>query len=714
EVVDLGVEIDGVAADIAANYYTAADVDGALAAISSSVSATFNAAGTGNMIPNGSAQFGLDFIRERPGVTVEALDGLSDPVVGVSTYFRGTYTGAPMQEFGIFDIVLSDPLQRDFTGRKVRLRVKAKTSDPDLPVLFNLICNQADGSNVFPQLYVDNNSSDAWQVYEQTFELGGSPWFAAQLRGISIRVYSRDGETHTIDVSEIEVRDVTDADRLDGFDADLNLVAASVDEIVGLSVNASTAFGTLMQQLQVNAGGTSAVINQQGAALATVEGVVQAMTGLTAETVDQDGVTRISGIRATSYADPDGSSGALLELLGDNVIAPGSMSVGRLNVGLGGNLLSNTDFMAGTEGWEFFADGNQGVQTSLVVRNPGQSWAGRDFPTIMLRQSGDGNTGVAYLWFRPEAVEGDVMPGYPCAPGEWFEASARLSTNRCDGVLYVQFYDTAGNSLSTSSASDVAGFQGDNENPALWPQYGVRHEAPANAAYVTVRIEKTATDTGSNSFLFIHEPQLVKVHADANELTPYSRGGSTLITGNMIRTDAIEGRHIKTETLEVTRDMVVAGARSKKVLFDNFSSLTMDTTSQVITPAYDADFISYDPPGVGSVPSNPLALFMRVYLSPVSSDPTWLRFTLEKKVAGTWSALDNSSGCEVFLYDGRVVSWHGFWQERANGTGYDPGTVEQVRISAQVLTGGGFTGTQVNFYPGFGNDFQARLEQINI
>jgi hypothetical protein len=49
----------------------------------------------------------------------------------------------------------------------------------------------------------------------------------------------------------------------------------------------------------------------------------------------------------------DGSGSGVLELLGD-VMAPGTLSTNALTVGLGQNLLSNTNFNDGMNGWEAY------------------------------------------------------------------------------------------------------------------------------------------------------------------------------------------------------------------------------------------------------------------------------------------------------------------------------------------------------------------------
>ena len=104
-------------------------------------------------------------------------------------------------------------------------------------------------------------------------------------------------------------------------------------------------------------------------AQANTDGFATAFAGLTAETSGGN----IAGIKATSWTNPDGSGNATLELLGD-IIVPGSLATNALTVGLGKNLLSNTDFSDGLNGWVTYKTGGGG-NVNLYRRPPG-SWAG--------------------------------------------------------------------------------------------------------------------------------------------------------------------------------------------------------------------------------------------------------------------------------------------------------------------------------------------------
>lgn len=337
------------------------------------------------------------------------------------------------------------------------------------------------------------------------------------------------------------------------YEADDLILAGAIDDILGLEVSGSTAFGTLLTQLNVSAGGVSALLNDYGSAIVDLEGFAQASIGATAEVVTVNGTEYIAGFRATSYADPDGSGGSLFQIWADDIVADGSMSVGKLNVGLGKNLLGNTDFVAGTEGWFFAASGDQISETELILRAPGDFYAGTSYPTLFLYQDGAGTSGIASLVYRPETVEGTVARGVPCAPGEWVEVSARFAAIRCSGYVRAIFYNSA-NGLVGVAQSPFVSSNISSDNPSLWDAAYIIAQAPANTAYATIEIRKTVTSSGADSGLYVHEPQLVKTHANATEMTPYSRGGQTLITGDMIKTGTVVADRLQLDGVTLTGD----------------------------------------------------------------------------------------------------------------------------------------------------------------
>lgn len=340
-------------------------------------------------------------------------------------------------------------------------------------------------------------------------------------------------------------------------------LSGEITEVKGLDLDAldGTAFGTLLAQLEVDAGGTSARITDQSSALANLAGFSSAFRGITVEATGPGG-TQIAGFRATTYANPDGTGAATLELLGD-VIAQGSMATNRLVVGLGRNLLTNTQFAAGIDiGWTFWTGpaGTHKGQVSVRQRQPGENWSGKYFPVAEVFQDGAAQDGYADFTSTTGLIDGSETSGVAITAGAWLDASVRISAHRCALELRIVYYDHYGALLSYSPLLD-SGSKGTGSvtaSPSNWPIYHGIHQAPAAAAYAGLHIRKLPTTPGqSNSYLFIHEPQVAVTHEDASEPVPYAPQGSTLISGNQILTDAIVARHISVANLAAINITVV-------------------------------------------------------------------------------------------------------------------------------------------------------------
>lgn len=328
--------------------------------------------------------------------------------------------------------------------------------------------------------------------------------------------------------------------------------AAVTDEAIARA-SAVDALTSVLTSQQSQIDGISSSVTQQGTTLATLDGKVQAMTGLTATTVDVNGETRISGIQATSYANPDGSGGSLLKLIGDDVVAEGTLSANKLVVGLGKNLLGNTDFADGLQAWDNkggFGSGRE--DASIGLRAAGTSWAGKYYPTLVVYQASAGTDGYLDITYRPAMVNG-VAPAYGVSISDntgWVEASVYASAHRCIVELRMEFRNHNGDVLSYTPLLASTTAMSDAGNPDKWPRLWGKAAVPTGAAYVTIHIRKKATNAGSNdSWMFLHKPQLAETTGSAIHPAPYSPQGSTLINGNRLATGAVTADKIDVNEL---------------------------------------------------------------------------------------------------------------------------------------------------------------------
>ncbi|NDW30786.1 host specificity factor TipJ family phage tail protein [Salipiger sp. PrR007] len=313
---------------------------------------------------------------------------------------------------------------------------------------------------------------------------------------------------------------------------------------------------------------TAATVAQDTQTLATLDGKARASTGV-AVTAAGGGNTYVTEIRQTSFANPDGSGGSVIQLGADHILADGTLTTRKLAVGFGGNLLTNTGFWAGLNDWRAYANGNVGAQTNFAIRQPGQSFAGLRYPTLMMNQNGTATDGYTDFSSEPAYnADGHGGLGAPVTPGKRYEATLYCSTHRCTGQLRIQWIDEAGNTIGYAGPSGIATASSDSSNPDKWPRYVVRGTAPANACYARIHIRKLGTLSSTSSYLFIHKPMLCETPDNATEMTPYGPGGATFIDGATMRTGSMTADKVDTGSFSAAGLAVFGG----EVRSDNYAS----------------------------------------------------------------------------------------------------------------------------------------------
>lgn len=78
--------------------------------------------------------------------------------------------------------------------------------------------------------------------------------------------------------------------------------------------------------------------------------------------------------------------------------------------------------------------------------------------------------------------------------------------------------------------------------------------APAGAAFVRPIFRKFGTLSGSNSYLMLHKPMVAETHAQATEPAPWSPGGQTIISGDMVKTGLLVADRIKLDNVTMDTD----------------------------------------------------------------------------------------------------------------------------------------------------------------
>ncbi|MEE2860835.1 MAG: phage tail protein, partial [Pseudomonadota bacterium] len=218
-----------------------------------------------------------------PGLAPESTAGMADGVTFGTDAAAGAYVRIPAGHASNIH-VLSKAVTEYAASKKIRVTVKLRTiggPTAKLRTLFSTL--RADWSvsrfigNAQGQ-QLATTAGGTWQTVSVDYTL---PAALADEVWLRIGVYSNTSITpdRAIDIASIRIDDLTAASDLVGE------VSGEITDIKGLEVDAlaGTAFGVLLQQLQVDAGGTSALITSQGSAIADLEGNASAIYSFRAQ-----------------------------------------------------------------------------------------------------------------------------------------------------------------------------------------------------------------------------------------------------------------------------------------------------------------------------------------------------------------------------------------------------------------------------------------------
>jgi hypothetical protein len=290
--------VASLSASLSSDYLTAIDTNNAIAAAKTEITAQI---GRTNLIRKSDGAGGV-------GGWVNATSNTDVP----------THAPAGAQSLHFTDGVREGPLRaEDVAGRTFQISGWFKSNDLFRAGVRGSTSGDVNGGDMFASSGAMVGPFTTWTY--TTFEISIPSTTHSTHWSPAFDVL--DGATDWIRSFGLRCVDVTELNDVD------EALQGYINQISGLDLNAltGTAFGTLLTQLGVSAGGVSAVITQHASAIADLDGFSSAFLGLTVTTSSGD----IAGFRATSWTDPDGSSGSLLELLG-SVIKAGTIVAEKL------------------------------------------------------------------------------------------------------------------------------------------------------------------------------------------------------------------------------------------------------------------------------------------------------------------------------------------------------------------------------------------------
>jgi predicted phage tail protein len=502
------------ARDLAVSYRD--DADGAAAsALASSVLAASLAReaqsyASGNLIVDGIfADDWADYWTGDGNTSIVAYDHSSTvPDADMSLEITGT---------GYARYLLTGELQTALKGRTLRFSGTRRVAGTTYKVGIRWATIDTN-SYLRMQTVTLSATADVWETFERDFTLTNNP----NEKATNILFQAVQGATDVSYLTDFRVEDITETTELSGRISSIE--ALDISELTG------TAIATFLGEMEVNASGNSAKVTEWSQTKADVDGFASAFTGVTAQVTGG----AVSGFKATSWADPDGSGGATLELLGD-VIAQGTLSTNRLTVGLQNNMIQDSRFMNGLANWNSWGSGGAGSNSSLSVREPGETWAGLIDNTLAVFQPGTETDGFRQVQYAPVIDDiGTQAIGIPVTEGKRYSWSARVSAHRCSCQIVMSYYDESNVWVGSANGTYNVGDAGSNNDPHSWVLLHVTGTVPVGASYAKLSLKKYGTSSGGNSWMFIAEPMFAETHTDATEPTPYSPPDSSYFDGGRL------------------------------------------------------------------------------------------------------------------------------------------------------------------------------------
>ena len=201
----------------------------------------------------------------------------------------------------------------------------------------------------------------------------------------------------------------------------------------------------------------------------------------------------------------------------------------NLNIGLGVNLLANTEFIGGFTpavlGW------NPGGVSPLALRGD-DVWRPKGGQALEMYQLG--RNGNVYNIGADTYLNGsysDYHYGIPVTAGNRYEFSAKLAALRCDYWIAIVFFDAAGTALAdfgsgfiTPRLSGGPTFSA-NAYGSGWTHAVIFRTAPAGAAFACVYWRKSDTDVGeADSYAWLTQPFFGEALASQTAPSTYSPG----------------------------------------------------------------------------------------------------------------------------------------------------------------------------------------------
>ncbi|WP_411838566.1 hypothetical protein [Paracoccus sp. ME4] len=500
-------------ASIAENAQAIIDETAARAAVVGTLTARANSL-AGRLLPSDMRNEGEFWTNSLSG-SPEAVGDLSSAVQYYTSPAVGAVVRIPVGQATNTHII-SKGVTEFTEGRVVRLTVKVAniggTTDRLRALFVALRSDFSVSRSLGTSRIIRPPAAGQFQTVSLDFTVPAALADEAWLR-IGVFASAATSPDLTIDVASIRIDDVTASEGVRGE------LSGEITTIKGLDVDAleGTAFGVLLEQLEVNAGGTSAKITAQGSAIADLEG--NASAGYLIKAQAGGAVSLIDLIAADGSGDTPTS---IARVAASEILLEGSVFADQIAV-VGVPTLVHDPLYKRMASWVGTGLGSPAETRDAATFGGGVAlWGGETLLLLTPANSG----AYARVISRKVAVR----------PGQRIKAQVtmRAFTGGREAGFRVFFYATEAQGAGSPTATATSVFNGTSASERT-----VEVEVPAGCVWMAMELANrpaaTGADTGTAGFGY---PELRNMDA-ANLIVS---GG---IVADMVTTDtvrAINGR----------------------------------------------------------------------------------------------------------------------------------------------------------------------------
>lgn len=221
----------------------------------------------------------------------------------------------------------------------------------------------------------------------------------------------------------------------------------------------------------------------------------------------------------------------------------------------GGNLVPNTAYAVGVEGWNQYAP-NGGSSFEWVRDGGGDDWRPTNEHNIAIHQNGSDPN----IWAQWHTDEISVTAN------TWYEFSGYVAAHRCNAYVRIDWKDAAGNGIKSdynlnTNTADFSGGRDINNWKRCWNKV----QSPSNAARAHLILVKDATFQNAgyvDSWAWLCRPMIRQTYAEANGPSPFSHGSGSSTAIAQQATISQQGTAIATanDQLASLKTIVQAGS----------------------------------------------------------------------------------------------------------------------------------------------------------